>query len=769
MLEVASKPATAVAFSPFKATLSLDLLLEFWEREEAEDSHGLRSVAKELNARVAEVPELRGPLSGPEVLKRHRELLAPLFAVLLPAGLKNLACTALAPPVSWDFFHATPRFRRELLTPDGGLRGELLLDGMSWGFLSRLYSYLAVLRHCYGVALAFEKSVLVQVEAENGLLSTYQMRAQFDMIRIQPVGPLPRLDESLLERVQEDITNFDLWNELLPGEAFEYYGIMVYEATEVTEEVTRAQLTELLVEADPLVDLHRFNRIEKLLRTFLRLPTLELAVIGIEGDTAFCMDGYDGLRHDLDARSLDSILCSDERSDLCCGKVVIHNDIADIPRHTAFMECLYNDGARSLLMMPLAADDAMSGALCLTTNVPGQLTVLTKIRLKALLAVFSQALRRTLHDVQARVQAVLKEKFTSIHPSVEWKFRAAAHHYVRTREIGDVVFPDVYSLYSASDIRSSSDMRNRAIQSDLIRQVETARTVLLGARDRRDIDYLSSLIHRLERLIAELETGIRSGDEMRVAKILENEVEPVFSSLELFGKDVHDSIEGYRVAVCEDSGALYTERRAYEEAVDRLVVAQSAILSEAQERAQRVFPHLFQMYRTDGVEHSIYVGASLTERTDFSPLYLKDLRLWQLRAVADLARVSLRMEEELTMPLRVAHLILAQSDPIALRFSQEEKKFNVDGAYNTRYEIIKKRIDKAHVKGTQERITQPGQISIFFSQPQEEHEYRLFIDYLQKQGQLLSGIERLDVEDLQGVHGLRVLRVAVNPGDPFSS
>lgn len=129
-----------------------------------------------------------------------------------------------------------------------------------------------------------------------------------------------------------------------------------------------------------------------------------------------------------------------------------------------------------------------------------------------------------------------------------------------------------------------------------------------------------------------------------------------------------------------------------------------------------VFPHLFQRYRTDGVEHTIYIGDSLTERTDFSSLYHKELKLWQLRVVAEMAQASVKLQSELTVPLHVAHLILAQADPIALRFSQEEKKFNVDGAYNTRYEIIKKRIDKAHVKGSDERVTQPAKLSIFYSQ-----------------------------------------------------
>lgn len=53
-----------------------------------------------------------------------------------------------------------------------------------------------------------------------------------------------------------------------------------------------------------------------------------------------------------------------------------------------------------------------------------------------------------------------------------------------------------------------------------------------------------------------------------------------------------------------------------------------------------------------------------------------------------------------TMPhnLRVASLILVHSNPMAIKFRMDEKQFDVDGAYNIRYEIIKKRIDKANIK-----------------------------------------------------------------------
>jgi hypothetical protein len=92
----------------------------------------------------------------------------------------------------------------------------------------------------------------------------------------------------------------------------------------------------------------------------------------------------------------------------------------------------------------------------------------------------------------------------------------------------------------------------------------------------------------------------------------------------------------------------------------------------------------------------------------------------------------------------------------------DEKRFDVDGAYNIRYEIIKKRIDKAHIRNTNERITQPGKITIVYSQNKEAMEYMKYIKYLQSKKYLLNTIEKVDVEDLQGISGLKAIRVQVN-------
>ena len=107
------------------------------------------------------------------------------------------------------------------------------------------------------------------------------------------------------------------------------------------------------------------------------------------------------------------------------------------------------------------------------------------------------------------------------------------------------------------------------------------------------------------------------------------------------------------------------------------------------------------------------------------------------------------------MPLEAAHLILVQDTPLSIRFRPDERRFDVDGAYDIRHEIIKKRIDKARIKGSSERLTQPGKIAIVYSHGREMREYMKYIDYLQAENYLEKEIEKLELQNLQGVYGLQ--------------
>jgi hypothetical protein len=86
----------------------------------------------------------------------------------------------------------------------------------------------------------------------------------------------------------------------------------------------------------------------------------------------------------------------------------------------------------------------------------------------------------------------------------------------------------------------------------------------------------------------------------------------------------------------------------------------------------------------------------------------------------------------------------------------------VEGGYNIRYHIIKKRIDKVTLKNSRERLTQPGKIALIYFNQKDADEYISFINHLQEKKILKDDLEYLDLEELQGVSGLKALRVGVD-------
>jgi hypothetical protein len=92
-----------------------------------------------------------------------------------------------------------------------------------------------------------------------------------------------------------------------------------------------------------------------------------------------------------------------------------------------------------------------------------------------------------------------------------------------------------------------------------------------------------------------------------------------------------------------------------------------------------------------------------------------------------------------------------------------EKIFDVQGSRDTRYEIVKKRIDKGVDLETGDRITAPGMLTLVYSTDDEWKEYEHYLDYLQREGWIAPEILSGSVAPLQGVDGLRYARVQVLP------
>jgi len=118
--------------------------------------------------------------------------------------------------------------------------------------------------------------------------------------------------------------------------------------------------------------------------------------------------------------------------------------------------------------------------------------------------------------------------------------------------------------------------------------------------------------------------------------------------------------------------------------------------------------------------------------------------------------------QSLPVPLQTTQLIYVNASSITITFRLDEKRFDAEGGYNIRYHVIKKRIDKVLTESGGQRLVQPGKLAIIYTQSHHEKEYMNYIRELQKRNILNHHIELLELEQLQGVKGLKAIRVGVN-------
>ncbi len=244
-------------------------------------------------------------------------------------------------------------------------------------------------------------------------------------------------------------------------------------------------------------------------------------------------------------------------------------------------------------------------------------------------------------------------------------------------------------------------------------------------------------------------------------EFLTKEVNPIIEHFNSNSSLSH-AISNYKNSLDPVFGIVYKRRREFEESLNKINSIVSNVIDEAEDAAQQIFPHYFEKYKTDGVEFTLYLGESLVKNKKFDEFYIRNFRLWQLLLMCNISSTLEQSRLKLKRKLDVTQLILVHDQPVTIRFRQDEKRFDVDGAYDIRYEIVKKRIDKAYIKNTRERLNQPGKIAIVFSQPKVAHEYRQYFNYLIDKGLITDAIEEFELEELPGANGLKALRITLN-------
>src|SRR4029434_1848578 len=108
--------------------------------------------------------------------------------------------------------------------------------------------------------------------------------------------------------------------------------------------------------------------------------------------------------------------------------------------------------------------------------------------------------------------------------------------------------------------------------------------------------------------------------------------------------------------------------------------ALSSYIDLEEQAAQGMFSHYFEKQKTDGVDYTVYVGGALREDGSFAPLYLKNMRLWQLMVACGIALRAERLKDRLPVRLDITNLILIQHAPLSIPVRFHGKRVDVERA-----------------------------------------------------------------------------------------
>lgn len=762
------------ANNPFQVQISFHKLIENLQ-EIAQSNVDYRvKYAKGLLKAVDAVPQLRTGITDVTQIRQHKTLIQHLLADLFPTALTRNEIKAITIPFHNITFNYSERFQH-ILNNAGPSFDMVIRDFNDDQFY--IMSCCLILNMHYGYKFDFSRPFLYDIPDEEGIMKHYRILYNGDFLEVFPTEKSIDITSSDVELLIENFHDADLWKQKFPPQSWilKGFGIMtLYDAT-TESAVSNLKTTLLTAPADKSSLAHSM---EAIFRSIFRISDLRIGYTALIPEqqkfvtSPFNKNVRSFILGDMKECSCRDMICNDSLDALISERTYISiADVRKFARETGeetFAQHLLDQNIQSAIFAPVIKNEKLLGIVEVVSSRNKELNSINAQKMDTVMPYIIDTIDRYYSDVQNMIDAMIQNEYTTIHPSVYWKFRDEAQaHISDTRETAfhEIVFSEVYPLYGQIDIKGSSEMRNKTTKEDIVLQVNLLVQIFQAILKNNPLPIFEQKIFELNELASTIESRIKADSEQLVLNYIQSDINPILKSYKADDEYTGDLIQHYFQKLDLNSGTIYDSRKKFDTSLSVINKKMSAILDQKQAEAQAYYPHYYERFKTDGVEHNLYIGKSITNQSEFDMLYLYNLRLWQLQVMCDMENQYHALKGTLPYKMEVTSLLLVFNNPITIRFRMDEKRFDVDGSYNARYEVVKKRIDKASIKGTKERITQKDKITIVYTQQSEEFEYKRYIKFLQHKKRLGDEIEMFDIEDLQGVSGLKGIRVQVMFGD----
>ncbi|MFD1616346.1 GAF domain-containing protein [Gelatiniphilus marinus] len=759
--------------SPFKLKISFDKLLQHYKNFTKSTNAHRAAKAKHIVTIANTYPELKKGFSDAGILKkREREINEILEDAFNPILTKNEIKTASIPFQNL-IFNASERFKN--IIKAAGKDFKLEIKNMPKDD-TYIVACTLILDFYYGYNLNFKRPFYYEIPDAHGITRFYKILYNADFTEIVPNTNAPKITQKDYDELLDNFENIALWKEKFPPNSYTFKGFVISNIFDVTDDQSISNVKSSLIADDKRKDVDFMNGFHEIFRSLFGINDLKV------GFSIYNKE--DGIFERVYGAGMKSYLLGQHEHEKCTNalcrwsynrllKEKKYFSISNVNRvfnkvktGVPHIKSLHDQGIKSAVFAPIANDSGVMGILEIVSSKPQMLNSINANKLVDVMPYIVTAVERSKNDEENLIEAIIQKECTSIHPSVHWRFAREARDFIKAEMKGEqaafkkIAFQNIYPLYGQIDIKGSSKARNQATKKDLSLQLSAVKNIFLKASKVESLPIYQQYIYQINNCLTELNDDFKVDSEQQISDFLNQEIADVLKHLSSIAA-LKQAIDSYFGSIDSKVKALYNHRKDFDDSIALINKEMASLLDKKQEEAQTMYPHYFERFKTDGVEHNMYIGESITKEKNFNLIYLYNLRLWQLQVMCELENAYYQMRSRLPINLDVASMILVFNQPLSISFRMDEKQFDVDGTYNARYEIVKKRVDKAYVKGSTDRVTQKGKISIVYSHKQDEMEYLRYIRFLQSKNYLDTDIEIVELEDLQAITGLKAIRVSV--------
>jgi hypothetical protein len=753
----------------FKVVISLRLLKEKFENELNSNNIIIKQQAELVLKLFEEYPDLVSGTSSLEDFHKHKSVIDQIMATVFPSALTDNEIKAAVFPYSNDIFYCSNRLQR--IINESEVQEDIFKNLYQDNENSiDLLAYTIILNSYYNYAIDFDRPKTITVTNLKGVRKRYRVTFNADFLDIYPNENAIEITKDIVNELLANANDKNFWKKYFPDNSWtvEGFGIINLIDTSLDEQID--DFKTHLIEPNR----ESFKLLKEDIRRIFNLPNLQLGSYSMSQD--FLFPAYDKNFEILtlspdEQLNISQYACENVNKQLFVDfKPVLIANVEQYHKQTngnRLSNLLLKKGLKSIALIPIVINKEVNYIIELASDCVNQINAINMVKLDTIMPFILSYSARVITEFQNEIRAVIQEECTSIHHAVVWRFEEEASKYIQARNneetptFSEIVFKDVLPLYGQVDIVGSSIARNDAIQKDLTSQLEQTKSILQKRLTNGAFSFYEQLIYQIDKFLYELKDAFLTNSEQEVNLFYEKQIFPLLEHLAASNSNNQD-IKAFLESLEKESKTIYKARKAYDCTVDATNKTLSSFLDKQQIVAQNIYPHYFEKFKTDGIEHNIYLGQSIAKNATYHPSTLYSLRLWQLQVTCEMEAMYYQKQKEFPVQLEVASLILAYDVPITIRYRMDEKRFDVDGAYNVRYEMIKKRIDKAHIKNTNERLTQPHKLCVVYSSKAIEREYLKYFEFLQSKNYVGKNIEILELEELQGATGIKAIRIDLN-------